>query len=350
MKKPRPQPCKAANEVYGWPRRDYIPAILCLVFKAFLCALLPAAVISAAPPTHAATVTLVGDSTVASYNPAWTELTGWGQVLGEYTLPGVAINNRAIGGKSSRSYLPHWPAAMSTPAEFVFIQFGSNDVPGAGPENETSPDAVPDPLPADPTAWFRHNIATYITDAQAAGSVPVVVMPMERALYRNGTVQRHTEPYALAAQQVAAEHGVAVVDLNAFSVDLYNALGQPAFEYYHTIDGKLDQTHFNPAGASLYAGEVARQLQHTGLFAIPGDTDADGDVDDSDLGVVFANYTGPVGAFGYKTLADGDLDGDGDVDDSDVGGVLAVYTGAVSSVPEPSGLLALLVLARCRRK
>ena len=86
------------------------------------------------------------------------------------------------------------------------------------------------------------------------------------------------------------------------------------------------------------------QLPGTQYFVIPngsvpGDTDGDGDVDDSDLGTSFANYTGPV-ANGGKTAAQGDTDGDGDVDDSDLGTSFSNYTGPLgpASVPEPTSL------------
>jgi cyclophilin family peptidyl-prolyl cis-trans isomerase len=87
--------------------------------------------------------------------------------------------------------------------------------------------------------------------------------------------------------------------------------------------------------------------------AVPGDTDFDGDVDDADLGIAFANYTGPV-ADGGKGFADGDTDFDGDVDDADLGIAFANYTGplAAAAVPEPTSaaLLGLAGLALVRRR
>jgi len=73
-----------------------------------------------------------------------------------------------------------------------------------------------------------------------------------------------------------------------------------------------------------------------------GDVDADGDVDDADLGTAFANYTGPlIAGTGTETFADGDNDGDGDVDDADLGYAFANYTGllANANVPEPASAL-----------
>ena len=51
---------------------------------------------------------------------------------------------------------------------------------------------------------------------------------------------------------------------------------------------------------------------------IPGDLDGDGDVDQSDLGILLASYLQNDG---------GDIDGDGDTDQSDLGILLANYTG-----------------------
>ena len=73
-----------------------------------------------------------------------------------------------------------------------------------------------------------------------------------------------------------------------------------------------------------------------------------------DLGSAFVNYTGPVGDVG-KWVTDGDTDGDGDIDDTDLGTMFSGYTGplAPSNVPEPASVVMLgavaMVLARRRR-
>jgi len=99
-------------------------------------------------------------------------------------------------------------------------------------------------------------------------------------------------------------------------------------------------------------GEPNSYIQFAGeltsfSLTLPGDTDADGDIDDADLGNAFSNYTGPVGASGGKASADGDVDGDGDVDDADLGSLFAAYTGPISgaanNVPEPTSLITLAI-------
>jgi hypothetical protein len=84
----------------------------------------------------------------------------------------------------------------------------------------------------------------------------------------------------------------------------------------------------------------------------PGDANLDGIVDDDDLSLLLANWTG-VGGEG-KTWAQGDFTGNGAVSDSDLSLLLANWTGRapVAAIPEPAGLSLLAVatlILRTRR-
>ncbi len=69
-----------------------------------------------------------------------------------------------------------------------------------------------------------------------------------------------------------------------------------------------------------YGRDTDKDLYYT-RFACPGDLDADGDVDLSDLAILLSNYGTTSGANRF----DGDFDGDGDVDLSDLATLLSVY-------------------------
>jgi len=114
--------------------------------------------------------------------------------------------------------------------------------------------------------------------------------------------------------------------------------------YGFAQDEAIDSDYNDAMGAtrlSDYLGWVQPLLN----LATPGDNDGDGDIDDADLGVAFANYTGPGGVLDNKTAMQGDTDGDGDVDDADLGTAFAGYTGPIgaASVPEPAGLVLLVI-------
>jgi len=86
---------------------------------------------------------------------------------------------------------------------------------------------------------------------------------------------------------------------------------------------------------------------------IPGDANLDSFVDDDDLAIVLANWTGPSGT--GRTWSHGDFNGDGAVFDDDLSVLLANWTGPPpggAAVPEPAtlALLGLGGLSVLRRR
>ena len=80
-----------------------------------------------------------------------------------------------------------------------------------------------------------------------------------------------------------------------------------------------------------------------------GDANWDGSVDDDDLSLVLANWTGAGGSGG--TWETGDFDNSGSVADEDLSLLLANWTGTITTVPEPvAGLLLLIGLLFVRRR
>lgn len=199
-------------------------------------------------------VAIVGDSTVASYSspPAdRPDLTGWGQVFGEFFDTDVEVLNHARSGRSSKSFLREglWDRTLAEQPDYIFIQFGHNDCPGKG-DRETNP-----------ATGFRDNLRRYIADTRKIGATPVLVTPMTRRQFREGRIHTILRPYAEAMLAVGAEEQATTIDLHKASVELFNQLGDGGSADFSP--NATDRTHFSHKGASAMARIVADGIERT---------------------------------------------------------------------------------------
>lgn len=210
----------------------------------------------ATEPDTVIEIALVGDSTVCNY-PASSDQRGWGQLIPEFLAPGVAVNNLARGGASTKTFpATRWREALDTKPEYVLIQFGHND--SHSPDKPEATDAATD---------YRDNLRRYVGEAREAGVRPVLVTPVRRRMFQNGQPTTELRAYADAMKAVAAEMDVPVIDLYTTSGQLYAELGESGSEAYtmNNIDhadrpGKGDRTHFTETGAWAMARLVADDL------------------------------------------------------------------------------------------
>jgi len=191
-------------------------------------------------------IALVGDSTV-------TDGIGWGRGFKAHVNDGAAVANRALNGRSSRSYAAegHWTRALALRPDYLLIQFGHNDVPGKGADRETD-------LPT-----YAANMARYVDEARAQGAVPVIVTSLTRRHFTDeGKIRSDLGDYVEAARRVAAEKGAPLVDLHARSIELLDALGRERGLALGVLkpDGTMDKTHLNAEGSRLFGAAVAREL------------------------------------------------------------------------------------------
>ncbi len=196
-------------------------------------------------------VAIVGDSTVASYsNPPADrpDLTGWGQVFGEFFDDEIEVLNHARSGRSSKSFLREglWEKTLVERPDYVFIQFGHNDCPGKG-DRET-----------DPATDFRDYLRRYIVEARKIGAIPILVTPMTRRQFRHGKIYTILRPYAEAMLAVGDEQHVPVIDLHEASVELFNRLGDTGSSDFSP--NASDRTHFSRKGALAIAQIVADRV------------------------------------------------------------------------------------------
>ncbi|MFP4540470.1 MAG: SUMF1/EgtB/PvdO family nonheme iron enzyme, partial [Opitutales bacterium] len=113
-------------------------------------------------PLAPADVFVIGDSTVASYGASSYPQRGWGQELPHFlTSDAFVVQNRAIGGRSSRSFIEEgrWESVKSSMSagDYLLIQFGHNDRDWTKAERYT------------PTEDYKTYLTTYVTEAREVG-------------------------------------------------------------------------------------------------------------------------------------------------------------------------------------
>jgi lysophospholipase L1-like esterase len=227
--------------------------------RATLFHLLPAAlavasafarVAAATEGTGALKVVLVGDSTVAIYR-AEEKTRGWGMYLPQHFGPRVAVLNRAVGGRSSKSYQREgwWGKVLREKPAYVLIQFGHNDGHAAGTPEHTEAEGD-----------FQDCLRLYVRTAREIGARPIFVTPVcMRHFLPDGRFKDDLERYARAMREVAQAERVTLVDLNELSGQLYERLGREACAQFASEPG--DTVHFNDLGAWAMAEIVARELR-----------------------------------------------------------------------------------------
>lgn len=220
--------------------------IVFLVFSAF----------KADKPT--VTIFMIGDSTMANKqltggNPE----RGWGMVLPRYFTGEVCIDNHAVNGRSSKSFIDEgrWDKVISRvkPGDYVFIQFGHND---EKPKLDRH---------TEPGSTFDDNLRRFVNETRAKGGIPVLFNSIVRRNFdASGTLVDTHGAYRESPRNVARELAVPFVDMNRITHELVQGLGpEESKKLFMWVEpntvpampkGKEDNTHLNPYGARVIAG------------------------------------------------------------------------------------------------
>ena len=214
-------------------------------------------------PQHL-TIWMVGDSTMSKKEVKAYPETGWGMPFSIFWDSTVTVENRAVNGRSTKSFLAEnrWQPILDKmkPGDYVFIQFGHND------ESKDKGERY------SPPAEFKANLTKYIADTRSKKAIPVLFTPVGRRKFdSNGHIMETHAEYAELVKQVGKETMVYVMDLNAKSKDLYEQFGpvnskllfnyvQPG-EHPNYPEGKEDDTHFSELGARKIAQLVLQEIR-----------------------------------------------------------------------------------------
>ncbi|MBA4859883.1 rhamnogalacturonan acetylesterase [Streptomyces sp. PSKA54] len=208
------------------------------------------------------TLYIAGDSTAAQKYADAAPETGWGMALPFFLHRDIAVDNHAVNGRSSKSFIDEGRLApildAIRPGDFLLIQFGHNDEKTADPTRYT-----------EPWTTYQDHLRQYVDGARARGARPVLATSVERRKFDSAgnAVPTHGE-YPAAMRALAEEEGVALLDIQALSIALWQKLGvEETKKYFNWTDTEQDNTHFNPPGAIAVARLVAEQLVAQSVLA-----------------------------------------------------------------------------------
>jgi lysophospholipase L1-like esterase len=228
--------------------------------------LLESAASPAADATNRFTIFMIGDSTMANKPviPAFPER-GWGQMLPQYFQSGVRVENHAMNGRSSKSFIDEgrWQVVreLLKPGDWVIIQFGHNDEKGKGPKRFT-----------EPFGQFKTNLTMFIMETRARGANPILCTSVARRKFdENGNVVGTHGDYIRATREVAAVEKVPLLDLNNPTDALLRQLGpdesKAVYDWFTTNEfpglkkNLEDDTHFNAYGASRICDFAVEEIK-----------------------------------------------------------------------------------------
>lgn len=152
--------------------------------------------LSAFKADNVVTVFMIGDSTMANKSlDAGNQERGWGHVLGGFFSENIRVENHAVNGRSSKSFIDEgrWQEVLDRirPGDYVLIQFGHND------------EKADEKRHTDPGTTFDANLRKFVTETRSKGGIPVLF---------NSIVRRNfgENANAIAADDVRSEKSTAV--------------------------------------------------------------------------------------------------------------------------------------------
>jgi lysophospholipase L1-like esterase len=205
------------------------------------------------------TVYICGDSTVQTYRESYAPQQGWGQNIQKYFTGDVLFVNKAIAGRSSKSFIADGRLDeiinVIKPNDYLFVQFGHNDASFDKPERYTEPNTT-----------YKEYLRQYIDKARSKSAIPVLITPVARLNYSNKVFKNDFPAYCNAMKEVAKEKNVPCIDLMSLSINYYTSIGYDrVYPFYMVSSNGTDYTHFTDKGATEIARLVAEGVKGLNL-------------------------------------------------------------------------------------
>ena len=220
------------------------------------------------------TVFMIGDSTMANKSiTGGKPERGWGHVLGGFFTEDIIVDNHAVNGRSSKSFIDEgrWDKVLSRvkPGDYVVIQFGHNDEKPKADRH------------TDPGTTFDANLERFVNESRERGATPILMNAIVRRNFlapcdqpghivasdnqvEGDTLYDTHGAYLDSPRNVAKKLNVPFVDANKITHELVQGLGrEESKKLYMWVEpntvpavpkGSVDNTHLNVYGARVVAG------------------------------------------------------------------------------------------------
>lgn len=214
------------------------------------------------------TLYCIGDSTMANKkDPDKNPEHGWAQVLQPFFTSSITVVNKAVNGRSTKSFLAEkrWDSitAKLKKGDYVFIEFGHNDQKIEDPTRYTNPHTA-----------YRYNLIKFVKESREKGAIPVLLTSIARRNFneKGVLVPTHGE-YPLEVRLVAQELNVPFIDLEYYTEQLEQSYGPEKSKQLHLHfkagenpyyeKDKADDTHLSHLGATSIAQIVIDQIKQS---------------------------------------------------------------------------------------
>lgn len=211
---------------------------------------------------------IAGDSTAQSYRDNMAPQAGWGQMLNLFFDDSVTIVNRAMAGRSLKSFFNEgrWTSILeeAQQGDYVIIQFGQNEGAWNKPERYISHEDFAVMLEEE-----------YIKPALEKGLIPVIATQTQGHWFDANTnligEESDNVSYASLLRDAAEKYNLTLLEVYGKSRALENKMGEEESRKLHLYaepgeydkypDGVSDNTHFSYYGAFEIARIVAQELE-----------------------------------------------------------------------------------------
>ncbi len=207
----------------------------------------------------------LGDSIMQYNDFSSYPQTGWIQEFSRFFPEETQWLHFARNGRSTKSFISEGRfdvvMAQAEAGDYALIQFAHNDEKISDDTRYTSPEAG---------GTFRKNLAYFIRSLKEKGVFSVLLTPMARRLFENGHPKNSHGEYPQAVIETALEENVPCIDMTKLTMEYIDKLGDEGskrlymnFEkglYENFPDGKTDNSHLRPDGASAFSRIAAEEI------------------------------------------------------------------------------------------